>query len=56
MRRVAAARSAGAVALGKEGGGSAMDYLSPAAMAMKNPKMLSPLAMAMGKKKGGSDG
>lgn len=42
--------------MGKEGGGSAMDYLSPAAMAMKNPKMLSPLAMAMGKKKGGSAG
>lgn len=42
--------------MGKEDGGSAMDYLSPVAMAMKNPKMLSPLAMAMGKKKGGSTG
>lgn len=41
--------------MGKEGGG-ALDYMSPAAMAMKNPKMLSPLAMAMGKKKGGSTG
>lgn len=37
---------------GKKDGGP-MDYLSPAAMAMKDPKMLSPLAMAMGKKKGG---
>lgn len=39
----------------KEGGG-ALDYLSPVAMAAKNPKMLSPMAMAMGKKKGGSAG
>ena len=40
----------------KKADGGPMDYLSPAAMAMKNPKMLSPLAMAMGKKKGGSAG
>lgn len=40
---------------GKKDGGP-MDYLSPAAMAMKDPKMLSPAAMlmgSMGKKKGG---
>ena len=37
---------------GKKDGGP-MDYLSPVAMAVKDPKMLSPLAMAMGKKKGG---
>ena len=40
----------------KKADGGPMDYLSPAAMAAKNPKMLSPLAMAMGKKKGGSTG
>jgi hypothetical protein len=40
----------------KKADGGPMDYISPAAMAMKNPKMLSPLAMAMGKKKGGSAG
>ena len=40
--------------MGKKDGGP-MDYLSPVAMAVKDPKMLSPLAMAMGmgKKKGG---
>ena len=37
---------------GKKDGGP-MDYMSPVAMAAKNPKMLSPMAMAMGKKKGG---
>lgn len=37
---------------GKKDGGP-MDYMSPVAMAVKDPKMLSPMAMAMGKKKGG---